>query len=130
MKELTGSASFRKRNPHLFPTQNTPAVSVETSGKPVREEACLHNDILIYCKAHRWIALHGSMAHKTFRVPGEPDYILLASDGRTFFIECKKLGGKPSQDQQAMIAWAASLGHTIHLVHTYSEFLDVVETSR
>jgi hypothetical protein len=90
-------------------------------------ESKLHAEIINECKLRGWIVFHGSMAHATFRTPGEPDFILLAANPpRTFLIEAKTRTGKLSPDQQAIHHWAARLGHKIHVVRSLSEFLEVI----
>lgn len=128
------------------------------------KESELHEQILAECARRRWIVFHGSMAHRTFRTPGEPDFVILANQGfqcvecgmrcadhnlsdcckatdffksssrqhrwisveRTFLIEAKAAGRKLSPDQQAIAQWAAMLGHTVHVVRSFEEFLKVV----
>lgn len=119
-------------------------------------ESKLHADILAECKRRGWIALHGSMAHATFRTKGEWDFTIIADcesevcprcesmrcrNGssiscncgvpwltiqRTYLIEAKAAKGKLSQDQQAIHAWAAKLGRTVHVVRSFAEFLEVI----
>lgn len=101
----------------------------------VEKERELHAAILAECKRRGWIVFHGSMAHATFRTPGEPDFVCLAPpiDGmddsapRTFMIEAKTRTGKLSPDQRAIHAWAAKLGHTVHVVRSLAEFLEAVK---
>ena len=93
----------------------------------VPAESALHNDILSECRRRGWLVFHGSMAHKTFRTPGEPDCIVLADNSRTFLIELKTRTGKLSPDQQAVAAWAAKLGHTVHVVRSLKDFLDITK---
>lgn len=90
------------------------------------DESELHGQIAKHCKDNGWICWHGSMAHRTRRVEGEPDFIILADSGRVFLIECKTGTGKLSVEQNAAIHWAGLLGHTIHVVRSYGDFLDVV----
>lgn len=84
-------------------------------------EEQIHKYILDHCKQHLWIAFHGSMAHKTKRTPGEPDFTILADGGRVIMIECKAGKKKPSDDQRDIIHWAGNLGHTIHVVRSIAE---------
>ena len=93
----------------------------------VEKESGLHNEIISECARRGWLPFHGSMAHRSFKTPGEPDFVILASNGRMFLIECKSKTGKLSPDQQAIAAWAAKLGHTIHVVRSMAEFLEVVK---
>jgi hypothetical protein len=97
-------------------------LSVEGGG--VDKESELHREILDHCRRMGWIAFHGSMAHQTFRTPGEPDFILLLGGGRLLMIECKTGTGKLSTDQAAIHAWADRLGHTIFVVRNFEQFLN------
>src|SRR5688572_4019426 len=94
-----------------------------TSG--VAKESELHADILAECKKRGWIAFHGSMAHSTYRTEGEPDFVILANNGRLIMIECKTRTGKLSPEQLGIQQWAAKLGHTIHVVRSMEEFLTI-----
>lgn len=90
------------------------------------EESELHKDILEYCKANRWIALHGAMYKHTSRNLGEWDFTILLDSGRVRFIEAKTAKGKLSTEQLGMQKWASMLGHTIYVVRSFKEFLEVV----
>lgn len=89
----------------------------------VKDEAQLHEQILAEIRRRGWIALHGSMAHRTFRTPGEWDVTVVADSGRVLFVEMKTASGKLSTDQQAIHAWARKLGHTVHVVRSLEEFI-------
>lgn len=93
----------------------------------VDKESGIHAQILDECKRRGWIAFHGSMARKTFRTPGEPDFILFADRGRVFAIEAKTARGKLSPEQLAIKAWSEKLGHTVHVVRSFAEFLEIVD---
>ena len=96
---------------------------------PVEEESTLHNQILDECKKRGWLTFHGSMAHKTFRTPGEPDFIILMDGGRLLIVECKDREGKVTVDQAGVIAWASKLGHQIHVIRSLEEFLKLLRPS-
>ncbi len=93
---------------------------------PVEEESTLHDQILDECKKRGWLAFHGSMAHRTFRTPGEPDFIIMLNRGRWLAVECKDREGKVTVDQAGVIAWAAKLGHQIHVTKSLEEFLKLI----
>jgi hypothetical protein len=76
-------------NPHLFGSQRPPAGRQEG----VEREADLHEEIFDECRRRGWIALHGSMAERTCRTLGEPDFVILADGGRVLFVECKSGAG-------------------------------------
>ena len=89
----------------------------------VSTEADLHEEIFSECRRRGWIALHGSMAERTCRTLGEPDFVILADGGRVLFVECKTRTGKLSPAQAALKFHAEKLGHTVHIVRSLEEFL-------
>ncbi len=94
-------------------------------GEPLvgcEDESELHEQIRQECLKRGWMAFHGSMAHRTFRTPGEPDYVILCDEGRILMIECKTKKSKLSTDQIWVQAWAKRCGHTIHVVRSMKEF--------
>jgi hypothetical protein len=99
------------------------------SNGPAIAEAEIHAFILDFCKQNRWIAFHGSMAHKTHRTEGEPDFVILQEDGRVLMIECKTRRSKLSVEQCVMAHWAKSLGHDIHVVRSIAEADAVLKTN-
>lgn len=101
-------------------------VAVATVKSPKRE-ADLHAQIFSECRRRGWIAFHGSMSERTHRTCGEPDFVILADSGRLLMVECKMPNGKLSIEQQAMVAHASKLGHTIHVVRSMEEFFKVSE---
>jgi hypothetical protein len=90
---------------------------------PVEDESGLHNAIIDYCKSKGWQYLHGSMAHRTRRVCGEPDFVVLAHGSQLRMVECKSKNGKLSLDQQAFIAHAKKNGHVVYVVRSMEEFV-------
>ncbi len=109
-------------------------------GKPAVEgcdkESELHEQIFAECRRRGWIALHGAMSERTHRTAGEPDFVILANADdhlpsylarpRVFFVECKTRTGKLSPEQSAMIHHVAKLGHAIHVVRSFEEFLKLL----
>jgi hypothetical protein len=118
--DIIPNDALRHLNPHLFSTR--PATG--TCGVP--RESDLHEEIFDECRRRSWIALHGSMAERTCRTLGEPDFVILADGGRVLFVECKSRTGKLSPAQAALQHHAAKLGHTVHVVRSLEEFLKLV----
>ncbi len=87
------------------------------------KESDLHNQIIDYCKSKGWQYLHGSMAERTHRTLGEPDFIILAHGSQLRMVECKSKTGKLSLDQQGFIAHAARNGHVVHVVRSMEDFV-------
>ena len=96
-------------------------------GSTSKEEAELHSQILAHCRSRGWIALHGSMAAATRRTVGEPDFTILADNGRVFWIECKSRTGKVRPEQLALHTWMSKLGHSCYVVRSLEEFFKVVK---
>ena len=121
LNSITPSAALRRLNPHLF----APKQPAGTSG--VSREAELHEAIFSECRRRGWIALHGSMAERTCRTLGEPDFVILANRGRVLFVECKTKTGKLSPAQEALKFHAEKLDHTIHVVRSLDAFLAITK---
>ena len=119
-KQIIPNDTLRRLNPHIFCGEPPRATTGVTS------EASLHDQIFDLCRQRVWIALHGSMAERSHRTLGEPDFTILADRGRVLFVECKSRTGKLSPAQQALKLHAETLGHTIHLVRSYDEFLTLL----
>jgi len=117
--------TLARLNPHLFGGQRAEVGGQNRHTGSVRE-AELHEEIFAECRRRGWIALHGSMAERTCRTLGEPDFVILADGGRVLFVECKTRTGKLSPAQAALKFHAEKLGHTVHVVRSLEEFLAVV----
>jgi hypothetical protein len=112
--------TLRRLNPHLF----NPLPAAGASG--VSRESELHEEIFDECRRRGWIALHGSMAERTCRTLGEPDFTILAAGGRVLFVECKTRSGKLSPAQAALKHHAEKLGHSVHVVRSMAEFFQLL----
>ncbi len=103
---------------------------IVSGGDGVTDESKLHAEILDECNRRGWLVFHGSMAHRTYRTPGEPDFIVLADGGATILVEAKTRTGKLSTDQLGIMAWAKKLDHTIHVVRSLEQFKQLLEHGR
>ena len=121
LKYVIPSDTLRRLNPHLFGPRGRPPMG-EVAGVP--REAELHEEIFDECRRRGWIALHGSMAERTCRTLGEPDFVILADGGRVLLVECKSRSGKLSPAQAALKHHAEKLGHTVQVVRSMEEFLE------
>lgn len=118
--------SWTEADVAAFNARSQKTVEIAAVARGNAPESDLHNRILAECRHRSWIAFHGSMAHRTFRSTGEPDFQILADRGRVFFIEAKTAKGKLSTSQQIIRHWAAKLGHTVHVVRSFEEFLQII----
>ncbi len=112
----------------------SPVAVVDDPSQHVRLEADLHDQIFDECRRRLWVAFHGSMAARTHRTEGEPDFIILGhrknADGAlepwVWLIECKSKTGKSSTAQIGIQTQAARNGHTVHVVRSFQQFLQIV----
>lgn len=125
MKLPIPTPTLAKLNPHLFGGQRAEVGSRHGCTGVVRE-ASLHEEIFDECRRRGWIALHGSMAERTCRTLGEPDFVILADGGRVLFVECKSRAGKLSPAQAALKFHAEKLGHAVHVVRSMEEFFKLL----
>lgn len=102
-------------------------VKVQPVSEGCDDESKLHDDIKKECRHRGWLFFHGSMAHRSRRTLGEPDFTICADNGRVIFVEAKTRTTKPSPVQLGVKLWAENLGHKIHVVRSLAEFLKVIE---
>jgi hypothetical protein len=88
-------------------------------------ESDLHQQVIDCCRNNLWLPFHGSMAHRTYRTPGEPDFTILLPRKKFLLLELKTKTGKLSAEQLGLHMMAENLGHTIHVCRSFSEFLEL-----
>ena len=125
LSRIIPSDALRRLNPHLFGPCGRPPGATANGGGGSRE-ADLHEAIFDECRRRSWIALHGSMAERTCRTLGEPDFVILAEGGRVLFVECKSRTGKLSPAQVALKHHAWKLGHPVQVVRSMEQFLELL----
>ena len=123
LNRIIPNDTLRRLNPHLFGVARSEG---RGSRAAVSREAELHEEVFDECRRRGWIALHGSMAERTCRTLGEPDFVILAGGGRVLFVECKTRTGKLSPAQAALKHHAEKLGHTVHVVRSLDDFLNLL----
>ena len=99
------------------------------SDDAAEEESKLQADIIDYCTRKDWMVFYGSMAHRTKRPPGEPDFWIV-TDSKIVMVEAKSKTGDRSPAQRKVAAHAKRLGHTVHLVRSMSEFEAVIKANQ
>lgn len=102
----------------------TPAAKKES--RAVERERDLHEQIIQHCQNSRWLYFHSRMDQKSTATVGQPDFTILLPAGRVLFIECKAKGGKLRPEQQRVKMVAECLGHTVHVIYSFDEFLNIL----
>lgn len=100
------------------------------SAAACERESDLHEEIRQECLRRGWLPLHGSMAHRTYRTKGEPDFVILTDKRQLLLIECKAKGGKLRKEQREFRAWADKLKHPVFEVFSFADFLIVIELTK
>lgn len=97
--------------------------------KHEHKESHLHDQIIAYCNAQwpRWKYIRARMDKRSTIGVGVHDITIFADDGKVFLIECKRPKQKLTQEQCVWVRELAKLGHTVHTVHDFDEFLKVVQ---
>jgi hypothetical protein len=104
-----------KNSPHRV--QDAPQNAFE--GK----EAQLHTIIEDELKRRRWYYVHSRTDRATTQQAGVPDFIVAAPNGKTFFCEVKRKGGKLSVEQNVTRHILLALGHHFAVVFSMEDFL-------
>jgi hypothetical protein len=101
--------------------------------KPERSKACtkeadLHNAIVAHCNGQGWKILHHSRMDQPSTCPkGSPDFVIMLNGGKFAALECKTGSGKLSIEQLGAICHAERLNHTIFVVRSFTEFIEVTK---
>ncbi len=99
-----------------------PAVS-----RAVEDESKLQKQIEAECMRRKWYYVRSRMDQATTQRVGVPDFIIAGDFGKTYWIEAKAKGKKPTFDQAGAIHWLKYLGHTAAVVWSFEEFLEIVK---
>lgn len=89
----------------------------------------LQEQIRQWCFAQwpRWKLIQARSDQPSTIALGANDMTIFAPGGRILLVECKAKGGKISLDQAAWIKELEILGHTVHVVWSFDEFLSLVQ---
>lgn len=93
----------------------------------VERESELHQQIKTECNRRGWLCFSGAMHKRTWRTNGEPDLCILGRFGAVLWVEAKTRTGRLSDDQINVREKMASLGHTVHVVRSFREFLEIIK---
>ncbi len=91
------------------------------------DESELQKEIITYCTKEGWVVFYSSMVHRTTRRAGEPDLEIYADGSRHWIVECKTRTGKLSPEQLGIKMWLEKLGHTVHVVRSMAEFMELIK---
>lgn len=99
---------------------------IARDARACEDETELHYQIIDECNRRGWLYFHGSMAHRTRRTKGEPDFHIYATGGRAILVECKDKDGKLTKEQNNVLHHARRNGHTAIVVTSFEQFLELV----
>lgn len=87
-------------------------------------ESKIQSDIESYCVARGWLVVRQRMDKKTTTAKGTADLIIAMTGGVTWWVECKRKGGKQTTEQLAHQMHLKRLGHNHAVVHSLKEFVE------
>lgn len=94
--------------------------------EPCQEESDLQDKIIDYCHKQGWWVLFSRMDLATTVPVGSPDAVIFADRGRVFIFEAKARKEKLRPSQLGVKCKLESLGHTVHVVRSFEEFMDAL----
>lgn len=91
-------------------------------------EIPLHNRIIKHCREQwpAWKYIHANPVVKSTIGKGCQDFTLFLPSGRILCVECKARDEKPDKDQLIWHKEMEMLGHTVHVVRSFDEFLKLL----
>lgn len=100
----------------------------ESSGEPCDRESKLRDQILAFCDSQRprWKVVWARSDKRSTLPVGAHDLTIFRSGGRTTCIELKTASGKLDTDQTIWKHEMESLGHTVHVVRSWPDFLSAI----
>lgn len=109
-----------------------PLDTAKTRVDAVEKESDLHDEIIKFCNSEwpRLKYVHSQMNKKTTVGIGVPDFVIALPRGNTLYCECKRKGSKPTTEQLGWAKEMSMLGHTVHFVWSFQEFMSIVEPTR
>lgn len=119
-------AGYAEVRPGVFERRKLQDAFKPQCGEAVEREIPLHNKIIKWLDSQspRWKYIRARPDMKSTIAVGSNDFTIFAPMGRTICIEVKARGGKLSNDQLAWAKEMSMLGHTVHTVWSFEEFLD------
>ena len=86
-------------------------------------ESELHDDVIAECERRGWLAIRSRMDKRATNQKGTTDFIIAASWGVVFWIECKIGKNTVSDDQTAMLNRLSTLNQRFAVIRSLDEFL-------
>ena len=102
-----------------------PAKSTDGEAK----EGSIHEKIIKFCGQQwpRWKHIHSRMDLKSTIEVGAQDFTIFIPNGGVLCVECKAKGKKLDNDQLVWKHEMSKLGHIVHVVQSFDEFMIIVK---
>ena len=89
-------------------------------------EDSLQEEIIKDARSRGWWVDFSRMDLPTTRPKGAPDVYVFADHGRLIIIEAKSKTGKVRPEQLGVKLALEKLGHTVHIVRSFGEYLKLI----
>jgi len=102
--------------------------AVVPADAPAREMA-LHEQIMRHCESQwpKWKYIRARSDRQSTIAEGAQDFTIFLPAGRVLLVECKSKTGKLSPAQRDWAHEMSLLGHTVHEVRSFDEFLTAIK---
>jgi hypothetical protein len=91
------------------------------------DESELQDAIIAECRRRGWWVDYSRMDLATTRPRGAPDLYVFAHE-KLLIIECKTKKGKQTPEQVGVAMMLEKLGHKLHVIRSFREFLELVNS--
>lgn len=105
----------------LARTGQEPPTDKTTEG--AADEVALQEEIITFCRSRGWWVDYSRPDLPTTRTKGSPDLFIFRDGGKLLVIECKSKNGKLRPEQLGVKLMLEKLGHTVHVVRSFEQFM-------
>jgi hypothetical protein len=125
--EIARRLEHNRRHGWAAKPQAEPAGEPEDAADRETGHGGLHEEISKHCARQwpPWLLVHSRSDKRSTLPLGCNDDIIFLPGGRFLLLEEKAKDGKLSDEQQIWNKQMAMLGHTVHVIRSFQEFLDL-----
>lgn len=104
--------------------------TAKTTYEAETDESVLQDTIISECRRRGWWVDYSRMDLPTTRPKGAPDIYIFADRKRFFAIETKSKKGKLRPEQLGVQIALENLGHTVHIIYSFAQFVELIDRSK
>lgn len=126
LEYLDHEERVRRGQPRDQQTITVPAEDIREVGR-----GGLHEQIIKHCNAQRprWKYIHSRTDKKSTLDKGVSDFTIFIPRGKVLSVEVKVGSGKLTEEQMAWAKEMEMLGHVVHVVRSFDQFVELCRIS-